>query len=56
MQNSKDLIEKKLAEIKREKIKGAVKLSKLDLTRKLSRKLSCLSIQQESQIVYGATE
>lgn len=57
MQNSKDLIEKKLAEIKKEKIKGAVKLSKLDITRKLSRKLSSLSIQQESQIAcFGATE
>lgn len=57
MQNAKDLIEKKLAEIKKEKIKGAVKMSKLDITRKLSRKLSSLSIQQEShQIGFDATE
>jgi serine/threonine protein phosphatase PrpC len=45
MQNSKDLIEKKLVEIKKEKIEGAVKLSKLDINKKLSRKLSSLSIQ-----------
>jgi len=44
MQYSKDLIEKKLVEIKKEKIKGAVKLSKLDVNNKLSRKLSSLSI------------